>query len=77
MVYEELKETVALEWQDAQFPNHTLDIEATARAIWRYWVSMNTIKDLRHESRPGAEENLHLMTLDYFSMFEPVVIEKT
>jgi len=71
--YDEVLFTVKWAWSNEladDYPNATLEAEATARKVWR---DIAPRLDPRFRTWPlwRQEEYIHLVTLDWFSHFEP------
>jgi hypothetical protein len=75
-LYDTVIDVVLYEWnetRDQYDSGHELQLEQTARQVWRYLAKRNTLRQIRAMPEQWQrEESAHLATLDYFSSFEMI-----
>lgn len=69
--YQNIKDVLQYEAQQSETIEQALNIEDTARRVWRYLQARNLLTDIKTQpSLWRAEELTHLVVLDWLSSFE-------
>ncbi len=82
MLYEHLKESLAYELthypEDYELEHLAgeIDIERTARRVWRWFMRQDILPKLRTKQEWQNQESIHLLACDWLSMYEPTTKER-
>jgi hypothetical protein len=75
-IYQTVKDVIAFEWDEIAEEysyNATLNLEATARLVWKHLSKNGELDRIRQMPQQWQrEETAHLVTLDWFSSYEPI-----